>query len=169
MQRSDREVGREDGLDRWGEWIGGEVSVWIGGVKRSTGSGKLTVSLCLARWSDWLDRWLTGWAGSGALVWIGVSLSSHSPWVCVICLGDRTTMRDRWSSGWARRDRREVAGSEGVLSFFLSLVGWIRALILSLALSLSFAFFLSLSLSFAWPENGLKWKWKCKIIFGSKE
>ena len=30
-------------------------------------------------------------------------------------------------------------------------------------------FSLSLSLSRAWPRNGLKVKWKCKIIFGSKE
>ena len=54
MKRSDWEVGREDGLDRLAEWIegvwvGGEVSVCIGGVKRSTGFGKLTVILCLAR------------------------------------------------------------------------------------------------------------------------
>ena len=141
---------------RWG--------VWIGGVKRSTGEGKLTVSLCLARWSDWLDRWSTGWAqrdpewaGSSAFVWIGVSLwlSSHSPWVCIVWLGDQTTMRDRWSTGWARRDPMwagsvSVAGSEGV-------AGW--ALFLSLALSLFYA----------WPGNDLKWKWKCKIITGSKE
>ena len=164
MQRSDREVGREDGLDRWGEWIGGEVR-WVCGSDvcgsevrwvcgRSTGSEKLTVSLCLARWSDWLDRWSTGWAGSGVLVWIGVSLSSHSPWVYGVWLGDHLAELDvtekvdrcRWL------DQREC-----FLSFSRSLAG------------LELSFFLWLSLSFAWPRNDLKWKWECKIISGSKE
>ena len=34
---------------------------------------------------------------------------------------------------------------------------------------LSFSFSRSLSLFCAWPGNGLKVKWKCKTIFGSKE
>ena len=61
---------------RWGEVRWGEVrwGVWIGGVKRSTVEGKLTVGLRLARWSDYREgsevRWARRdpeWAGS---VWV---------------------------------------------------------------------------------------------------
>ena len=144
MQRSEQEVGQEDGLDQWGEWIGGEVSVWIRRV----------------------------WVGGECVD--GEPVSENSPWVCVWLsdrsgwTGDRLGLRRlaRWSSGWAWRDRREVdrcrwldqssrsfsrslaglelsvAGSK--LSFFLSLIGWIGALILSLALSVFCVLYLAL-------------------------
>ena len=119
---------------RWGVWIGlvcgsevgwGEVrwgegrwGVWIGGVKRSTGEGKLTMGLCLARWSNYRD-------GEDRMAELGVTRSEL----------DRCEWLDRCEcSGWAL--------------FFL---------------------LLSLSLFRMWPGNGLKWKWKCKTIFGSKE
>ena len=98
---------------RWGEVRWGEVrwGVWIGGVKRSTGEGKLTMGLCLARWSNYRD-------GEDRMAELGVTRSEL--------------------------DRCE----------------WLMAeLFLSLALSLFCA----------WPGNGLKVKWKCKTIFGSKE
>ena len=167
MQRSDREVGREDGLDRWGECVDrscvgrrwGEcvdgqpvpenspwVCVWLG--DRSGWTDDRLAELDRVRWSGSVWIWALTHRGSAAFGAVIVWLSSAWP-------------------AWGRS--MSVAGSE--LWFFLSLVywigaldGWIRALVLSLtrwlgrrvcsgsrflcvvlSLALS-AFFLSLSL-----------------------
>ena len=132
MQRSDREVGREDGLDRWGECVDrtcvgrrwGEcvddqpvpknspwVCVWLG--DRSGWTGDRLAELDRVRWSGSVWVWALTHRGSAAfgvvIVWL--------------------------SSAWGRS--MSVVGSE--LWFFLSLVcwigalgGWIGALVLSL-------------------------------------
>ena len=115
MQRSDREVGREDGLDRWGECVDRTcVGRRWGECVDGQSVPENSPWVCLARWLEWLDRWLTGWAGLSALVWIGVSLSSHSPWVCGIWRGDHLA----------------ELGMTGVR--LIDIGGWIRALVLSL-------------------------------------
>ena len=136
MQRSDREVGREDGLDRWGECVDrtcvgrrwGEcvdgqpvpenspwVCVWLG--DRSGWTDDRLAELDRVRWSGSVWIWALTHRGSAAFGAVIVWLSSAWP-------------------AWGRS--MSVAGSE--LSFFLSLVGWVGGCVLSLALS---AFFLS--------------------------
>lgn len=75
------------GSDLCVDWRWGEVrwSVWIGGVKWSTGEGKLTVDLRLARWSDYRE-------GEDWVVELGVTWSEL----------DRCEWLDRCEcSGWA--------------------------------------------------------------------
>ena len=97
-----------------------------------TGFGKLTVSLCLARWSEWLNRDRLAeldrvhWVGS-VWVWALTHRGFAAFGVVIIWL----------SSAWPAWGRSvSVAGSE--LSFFLSLS-------LCFARSLFVLFFLSLS------------------------
>ena len=160
MQRSDREVGREDGLDRWGEWIGGEVSVWIGRVWVGGEVSVWTVNRFRKTHREFVFGSVIGLAGPVIdwLSWIGCVGLDRCEFELSLTVGLRRLAR--WSdyregsvivwlsSAWG--GSMSVARSEGVL-------GW--ALFLSLALSLFCV----------WPGNDLKWKWKCKIISGSKE
>ena len=115
MQRSDREVGREDGLDRWGECVDGQpvpenspwVCVWLG--DQSGWTGDRLAELDRVRWSGSVWVWALTHNGSAAFGAVIVWLSSAWP-------------------AWGRL--MSVAGLE--LSFFLSLVCWIGVLVLSL-------------------------------------
>ena len=123
---------------RWGECVDGQsvpenslwVYVWLG--DRSGWTGDRLAELDRVRWSGSVWVWALTHHGSAEFGAVIIWLSSAWP-------------------TWGRSV--SVVGSE--LSFFLSLVGWIGALVLSLALSvfcvfsgwaLSVLFFLSLSL-----------------------
>ena len=135
-------IGLVCGLEvEWGEVRWG---VWIGGVDRTC----VWIGLGV-RWGVCLGGvWIGGELRWG--VWIGGVKRSTGEgkltWVCV-WLDDWTTMRERrWGELGVTRgevDRCECSG-------------WAL-------------FSLSLSLSLVWPENGSKWKWKCKTISESKE
>ena len=170
MQRSDR----EDGLDRWGEWIGGE---WVCG---SNVCGSEVRWVCggqpVPENSPWVCVWLdnqSGWTGD-RLAELDRVRWSGSVWVWALTHHGSAAFGSVivWlSSAWPAWGRSvSMVGSEVWSAFFLSLARWLDRRLLSffLSLSVSFAFFLSLSLSFAWPRNDLKWKWECKIISGSK-
>ena len=170
MQRSDREVGREDGLDRWGECVDrtcvgrrwGEcvdgqpvpenspwVCVWLG--DRSGWTGDRLAELDRVRWSRLMWVWALTHRGSAAFGAVIVWLNSASPaWGRSMSVArseqwvlSLTCLLD-WSSRWLDRSSRwelSVAGSE--VWFFLSLVGWVEGCVLSLALS-AFSFSRSL-------------------------